>query len=49
MQAQIVVMQGQIAQLQTQQVPPPQESKPLVKPVEGVNRPSAEHAIDIYI
>ncbi|TYL42577.1 FlxA-like family protein [Dickeya sp. ws52] len=48
MQAQIVVMQGQIAQLQSQQVPP-QESKPMVRPVEGVNRPSAEHAIDIYI
>ncbi|GAB7214633.1 MULTISPECIES: hypothetical protein [Dickeya] len=49
MQAQIVVMQGQIAQLQNQQVQQPQESKPLVRPVEGVNRPSAEHAIDIYI
>ncbi|WJV53115.1 FlxA-like family protein [Pectobacteriaceae bacterium CE90] len=49
MQAQIVMLQAQIAQLQNQPVQPTQESKPLVKPVEGVNRPSAEHAIDVYI
>ncbi|WP_194206245.1 FlxA-like family protein [Superficieibacter sp. 1612_C1] len=48
-QSQIAMLQAQLAMLQSKQLEKSQQEQAQAEKVEGVNRPSADNQIDIYI